>query len=168
MFNNIALFEQIDRVIPVAGKEELTSFHHLFWTKTQKNMTDGHIWFSVFNRPPRSRFTRVQRLTCCLALLFTSMMANIMFYQSNDSNDEAANVKVSKEKNSNFVFLLFDADKLFLVIFFVGLCVWSDQVYVPDDLRGNRDGPHCVSGKHRHCRSFQVIVYFLFTTSGDV
>ena len=45
------------------------------------------------------------------------MMANIMFYQSNDSNDEAANVKVSKEKNSNFVFLQFDADKLFLGIF---------------------------------------------------
>ena len=77
----------------MAGKEELTSFHHLFWTKTQKNLTDGHIWFSIFHRPPRSRFTRVQRLTCCLALLFTSMMANILFYQSGDDSEDSG-VKV--------------------------------------------------------------------------
>ena len=97
-----SLFEQIDRVIPVAGKEELTSFHHLFWTKTQKNMTDGHIWFSVFNRPPRSRFTRVQRLTCCLALLFSSMMANILFYQSADVTTSDPNNRVITTLHSDF------------------------------------------------------------------
>ncbi len=76
---------QIDRLIPVAGKEELTNFTHLFWKKTRRNMTDGHIWFSVLNRPTRSRFTRVQRLTCCLSLLFCSMMASILFYGAADN-----------------------------------------------------------------------------------
>ncbi|XP_077979562.1 polycystin-1-like [Glandiceps talaboti] len=71
---------QIERVIPVAGKSELTSFGHLFYSKTRRNLSDGHLWFSVFIRPPRSKFTRVQRATCCVSLLFCTMMANIFFY----------------------------------------------------------------------------------------
>ncbi|XP_077863102.1 polycystin-1-like [Saccoglossus kowalevskii] len=71
---------QIERVIPVAGKSELTSFGHLFYSKTRRNMSDGHLWFSIFIRPARSRFTRVQRATCCVSLLFCTMMANIFFY----------------------------------------------------------------------------------------
>ncbi|XP_070579640.1 polycystin-1-like [Ptychodera flava] len=71
---------QIERVIPVAGKSELTSFGHLFYSKTRRNLSDGHLWFSVFARPARSNFTRVQRATCCLSLLFCTMMANIYFY----------------------------------------------------------------------------------------
>ncbi|KAK4305258.1 hypothetical protein Pmani_022845 [Petrolisthes manimaculis] len=36
---------------------------------------------NVFLRPPRSRFTRVQRLSSCMALLYLSMLVNAMFYQ---------------------------------------------------------------------------------------
>ena len=71
---------QIERVIPVAGKSELTGFGFLFYSKTRRNLSDGHLWFSVFARPSRSTFTRCQRATCCLSLLFCSMMANIFFY----------------------------------------------------------------------------------------
>ncbi|XP_023932840.1 uncharacterized protein LOC106163484 [Lingula anatina] len=74
----------VDRIIPVAGRVELVSFDHLFWTKTRRNLYDGHIWISVVNRPPRSRFTRVQRLTCCVSLLFCTMATNIMFYGQED------------------------------------------------------------------------------------
>ncbi|XP_022092642.1 uncharacterized protein LOC110980349 [Acanthaster planci] len=70
----------IERVIPVAGRSELTSFGHLFFSKTRRNLSDAHIWFSVFARPVKSKFTRVQRATCCLSLLFCTMMANIFFY----------------------------------------------------------------------------------------
>ncbi|XP_038066719.1 polycystic kidney disease protein 1-like 2 [Patiria miniata] len=70
----------IERVIPVAGKSELTSFGHLFYTKTRRNLSDSHLWFSIFTRPVKSKFTRVQRATCCLSLLFCTMMANIFFY----------------------------------------------------------------------------------------
>ena len=37
-------------------------------------------------RPTRSNFTRLQRLTCCLLLLFTTMIANAMFYR--DTTEE--------------------------------------------------------------------------------
>ncbi|XP_022084984.1 uncharacterized protein LOC110976208 [Acanthaster planci] len=71
---------QIERVIPVAGKSELTSFGFLFYSKTRRNLSDGHLWFSVFARPARSSFTRMMRCTCCLSLLFSTMMSNIFFY----------------------------------------------------------------------------------------
>ncbi|XP_069977559.1 polycystin family receptor for egg jelly [Penaeus vannamei] len=71
---------QIDRLIAVAGKEQITEFKHLFNTTKNKNIADGHLWFSVFLRPPRSRFTRCQRVGSCFALLFLSMLANAMWY----------------------------------------------------------------------------------------
>lgn len=35
-------------------------------------------------RPARSRFTRIQRLTCCLSLLFCTMYSSISFYDAGD------------------------------------------------------------------------------------
>ena len=45
------------------------------------------MWFSVYTRPPNSTFTRVQRLTCCIAILFSSMLANAMFYELGDAKE---------------------------------------------------------------------------------
>ncbi|RWS14806.1 polycystic kidney disease protein 1-like protein 2-like protein [Dinothrombium tinctorium] len=71
----------IDRLLPVAGREEATQFGHLFQQTKQRNLKDGHLWFSIFMRPPRSRFTRVQRVSCCAALLYLSMLVNAMWYE---------------------------------------------------------------------------------------
>lgn len=73
-------------MIPVASAEEMQSFGHLFFSKTRKDMTDGHLWFSVASRPLHSTFTRAQRLSCCLSLLFMTMITNCMWYKS-DSNE---------------------------------------------------------------------------------
>jgi hypothetical protein len=48
--------------------------------KTYHSVSDGHLWFSIFSRPPSIQFTRVQRCTCCFVLLFTTMLLNIMYY----------------------------------------------------------------------------------------
>ncbi|XP_063584721.1 polycystin-1-like protein 2 [Penaeus indicus] len=72
---------QIDRLIPVAGEQQLRDYTHVFSKTVEKNMSDDHLWFSVFLKPARSRFTRVQRLSACMALLYLSMLANAMFYQ---------------------------------------------------------------------------------------
>lgn len=48
--------------------------------KTAKDFQDGHIWFSVINRPPCSPFTRVQRVSCCFSLLLCTMLTSIMFW----------------------------------------------------------------------------------------
>ncbi len=71
----------VDRVIPVASIVELKSFAHLFTQSVKKKFSDGHLWFSVFSRPVRSNFTRLQRISCCISLLFCTMISNAMFYR---------------------------------------------------------------------------------------
>ena len=73
---------QVDRLFPVAGKDELRDFMHLFKTKTSRDFSDGHLWFSIAFRPVRSRFTCVQRVSCCLSLLMCSMLANVLWYKT--------------------------------------------------------------------------------------
>lgn len=85
---------QTDRLLPVAGKDEATEFNHLFQLKSQKNLADGHLWFSVFMRPPKSRFTRCQRVSCCVALLYLSMLVNAMWYGRVPSKPSASAVNV--------------------------------------------------------------------------
>ncbi|CAF2607106.1 unnamed protein product [Rotaria sp. Silwood2] len=71
----------VDRIIPLASMKELRSFAHLFTESIKKKLSDGHLWFSVFSRPVRSNFTRLQRISCCMSLLFCTMISNAMFYR---------------------------------------------------------------------------------------
>ncbi len=71
----------VDRVVPLASSKELKSFAHLFTESIKKKFSDGHLWFSVFSRPVRSNFTRLQRISCCVSLLFCTMISNAMFYR---------------------------------------------------------------------------------------
>ncbi|XP_054627000.1 polycystic kidney disease protein 1-like 2 [Dunckerocampus dactyliophorus] len=70
----------LDKVFPVATEEDLKRFSNLFFMKTAKDFRDGHLWFSVINRPPCSTFTRVQRVSCCFSLLLCTMLTSIMFW----------------------------------------------------------------------------------------
>ncbi|XP_078587448.1 uncharacterized protein LOC144868752 [Branchiostoma floridae x Branchiostoma japonicum] len=78
---------RVDRILPVASKDEVVSFSNLFQDKTRQDITDGHIWFSVVSRPTRSHFTRVQRASCCLSLIFCTMIASAMFYQKSEGGN---------------------------------------------------------------------------------
>lgn len=71
----------INRLIPVTGLKEAMQFTHLFRQKTRANLKDDHLWFSIFMRPPKSRFTRVQRVACAMSLLYLSMLVNAMWYE---------------------------------------------------------------------------------------
>ena len=53
-----------------------------------KGLTESHIWVSVAAKPRKSRFTRVQRASCCLSVLLTAMLANAMFYQLDGGTEE--------------------------------------------------------------------------------
>ena len=79
---------QVLRRLPSAGQDDLKSFNHLFYNVTERNITDNHLWFSVFVRPKLSNFTTVQRLSCCLALFFCAMLTNTMFYQLDDQETD--------------------------------------------------------------------------------
>ena len=54
-------------------------------------MADRHLWYSVIDRPAQSRFTRVQRATCVVTILYTFMAINAMWYgllKQQDTADE--------------------------------------------------------------------------------
>ena len=74
----------IIRTLPVASDKEMKTFENVFLAKTARDLTDGHIWFSIALRPPRSNFTRFQRVFCCLSLLLSTMLTNAMFYRVNE------------------------------------------------------------------------------------
>ena len=84
----------VDRRIQLATKKELTKFNILFVNATRKNLLDGHLWLSVFTRPPKSTFTRVQRLSCCLSLMLSTMVANLMFYQVGADDNSTASQSI--------------------------------------------------------------------------
>ena len=79
---------QVVRSLSCSKQDDLKSFNHLFYNITQKGIKDNHLWFSVFERPKLSNFTTVQRLSCCLALLYCTMLANAMFYQLHDEESD--------------------------------------------------------------------------------
>jgi len=56
---------------------------------------DDHMWLSVGMRAKPSPFTRAQRLATCMATLFLAMIANCMFFKTEDEqtvNSEAISV----------------------------------------------------------------------------
>ncbi|KAK3717327.1 hypothetical protein QZH41_011561, partial [Actinostola sp. cb2023] len=73
---------KIERVLHTSTNKELTSFNLLFASEARKNFSDSHLWLSVYYRPPNSTFTRVQRITCCICILLSTMLANALFYQT--------------------------------------------------------------------------------------
>ncbi|XP_062420899.1 polycystin-1-like protein 2 [Pungitius pungitius] len=70
----------VDLVVPVSTEMDLKRFSNLFYMKTTKDFSDGHLWYSVISRPPGSNFTCVQRVSCCFTLLLCTMLTSIMFY----------------------------------------------------------------------------------------
>ncbi|CAH1257139.1 PKDREJ [Branchiostoma lanceolatum] len=76
--------QEVEKHICVATEAELHQASTLFATKAVFALQDDHLWFSILARPARSRFTRVQRLTCCVSVLLCQMLTNIIFYGTGD------------------------------------------------------------------------------------
>ena len=75
----------IDRLLPVSCDKQKTEFKYLLQKQAKNSLSDGYLWFSVLARPVQSSFTRLDRLTCCVVLLFLSMLMNILYYGIRDS-----------------------------------------------------------------------------------
>ena len=79
---------EIEVEITSAGKNESLSFSNLFYFRGAKTLSEKHLWLSLFTKVPHSTFTRCQRLSCCLSILFATMVTNAMFYQQGANTDE--------------------------------------------------------------------------------
>ena len=65
---------------------------NMFYSVSSVDLADYHLWASVVTRPPRNPFTRVQRASCCLSLLYLAMACNAMFYQVTGASDEVIEI----------------------------------------------------------------------------
>ncbi|XP_048188432.1 polycystin-1 isoform X2 [Perognathus longimembris pacificus] len=70
----------VEKEVLAASDAALWCFRRLLVAELQCGFFDKHIWLSVWDRPPRSRFTRVQRATCCALLLCLFLGANAVWY----------------------------------------------------------------------------------------
>ncbi|XP_035665942.1 polycystic kidney disease protein 1-like 2 [Branchiostoma floridae] len=73
-----------NRILPASTEQDLSSFH-LFTTKAAGDFRNEHIWLSTLFCPRGSHFSRVQRLSCGLCIIYTTMIANAMWYRTEDS-----------------------------------------------------------------------------------
>lgn len=124
----------IDRLLPVAATEDLTSFQTLFATKTKKSITDSHLWISVFSRPHRSNFTRVQRVSCILSLIMTTMVANAMFFKAGGYETDQESLRLGP-----FIFSLKEIYISFvssLIVFPVNIII--DQIFRKTKTKQNK------------------------------
>lgn len=82
---------QIERTLPVAGDSQKQEFSFILSKQAYHSISDGHLWFSIFSRPPSNTFTRVQRCTCCFVLLLTAMFLNILYYGQTQDSEGSTN-----------------------------------------------------------------------------
>ena len=59
--------------------------YYLMKAGGMRKFADDHVWFSVFSRPLRSRFTRKQRATVCMAVMYMTFLCSAMFYEQSDA-----------------------------------------------------------------------------------
>ncbi|XP_051790089.1 polycystin-1 isoform X2 [Erpetoichthys calabaricus] len=70
----------VEKEILAATDAELRRFTRIFMVEMARGFSEKHIWLSLWDRPARSRFTRVQRATCCAVLLFLFFVTNSLWY----------------------------------------------------------------------------------------
>ena len=79
------------RTVPLSSKDDVTNSQDLLGSNFQYKLFDDHIWLSVGYRKTRSSFTRVQRLCCCMSILYLMMITNAMWFgRGNETGNQAA------------------------------------------------------------------------------
>jgi len=81
---------RIERLLELVPNQ--VDFSREVVTRWWKGLAETHIWVSVIAKPKRSRFTRVQRASCCLSVLLTAMLANAMFYELNGKSEQVIQI----------------------------------------------------------------------------
>ena len=83
---------KIERLLTPIPAEEMKTFKYSLNARGSKSFSEGHLWLSVVTKPPKSKFTRVQRATCCLCLLLSAMLANALFYRTDKVADQTIQI----------------------------------------------------------------------------
>ena len=83
---------QIEVTVRCTGRGNLFGFSDHVRSHAPRRLADSHIWMSVAGKASSSTFTRVQRASCCLSILFSAMIANAMYYNIGGESEGAIRV----------------------------------------------------------------------------
>ena len=81
---------RIERIIEKALNEG--TFRREVLKRWWRGLTETHLWVSVLAKLRRSRYTRVQRASCCLSALLTAMFVNAIFYNLDGESEQVLQV----------------------------------------------------------------------------
>ncbi|XP_077025289.1 polycystin family receptor for egg jelly [Tamandua tetradactyla] len=81
----------LDRIFHVTHPDEPLTRKDFFFIDAINRLGKSHMWFSIFASVVSKPFNRLQRLSCCLALLLSSLLCNIMFFNLNQQEETEFN-----------------------------------------------------------------------------
>uniref|UniRef100_A0A4W2CFS7 Polycystin family receptor for egg jelly n=1 Tax=Bos indicus x Bos taurus TaxID=30522 RepID=A0A4W2CFS7_BOBOX len=70
----------LDRTFQVMPPDKPLKKMDFFLIDINYKLGRNHLWFSVFSGVISTPFNRLQRLSCCLAMLLSTLLCNIMFF----------------------------------------------------------------------------------------
>nr|XP_023957563.1 polycystin-1-like isoform X1 [Chrysemys picta bellii]XP_042697021.1 polycystin-1-like isoform X1 [Chrysemys picta bellii]XP_042697022.1 polycystin-1-like isoform X1 [Chrysemys picta bellii]XP_042697023.1 polycystin-1-like isoform X1 [Chrysemys picta bellii] len=70
----------VEKEVLAACPQELRCFSRVFPAQLRLGFSDWHVWLSVWGRSPHSRFTRVQRITCCVLAVYLFLAICVLWY----------------------------------------------------------------------------------------
>ncbi|XP_078272660.1 polycystin family receptor for egg jelly-like [Rhinoraja longicauda] len=80
---------------PVSSASNLLRRQDVFLIEVSSRIEKEHLWFSIFALHADESFTRIQRLSCCLAMLLSSLLTGIMLFQVEKPEEFWYNVRIS-------------------------------------------------------------------------
>ena len=89
--------EQFRRTLTVSDENQFRRFIHLLSCHIRVQVFDEYLWGSRLTRQMPSKFTRVQRLSCCAAILCLAMISNAMFYDTEDKVQATESIQISSQ-----------------------------------------------------------------------
>ena len=121
---------RVDVHLTPATEEQLRDMSHALNSQTRATIFDDHLWLSVAYRPNISSFTRLQRLSCCLSLLFLSMISNAMWYDTGTTQVEAIRIgKIEFTVHELYVSAMTSITVFPATLLIVSLFRYSDRQY---------------------------------------
>nr|XP_020757685.1 polycystic kidney disease and receptor for egg jelly-related protein [Odocoileus virginianus texanus] len=76
----LSIDTSLDRTFHVTPPDKPLKKMDFFLIDFSYKLGRSHLWFSVFSGVISAPFNRLQRLSCCLAMLLSTLLCNIMFF----------------------------------------------------------------------------------------
>ncbi|KAM3833275.1 polycystin family receptor for egg jelly-like [Vipera latastei] len=118
---------KIERYIFSSNLKSRLEKMDFFLISLARDLEDNHLWLSIFSQVVTGSFTRVQRVSCCLAIMLSTLLLNIMFF--------------SGQEEEGVISLKFRIIRSMYIGFFSALCCVPLQVTMTVLFRYSQEKP---------------------------